>query len=556
MKPIVIGKDEDGKSIRLGERELETHIHGIGASRTGKSKLIECIARGLIRNRQGFCLIDPHGFLYEDLVRWLAYLRPKREIILFEPSAGDRVVGFNPFKRREEEALSTLVDRRVQATVKVWGAESTNATPRLEKWLHNLYWAFMEQGYSLDVARYFLLWQEKAMRTHLVNAIQSPTARAQWEALSSLKNLQDFWGHIESAENRLLVRFLEPLQVRRVMGLTMNNIDLEDIIENGKILLVNLQPKRNLLSWENARLIGTLLLSEFWEIARERGQGTGGRAPSDFFLILDEFPLLLTPDIPEMLNQAAKYGIHLMLFHQHLAQLKKRDEETFSSVMTNARIKAVFGGLTREDARIMAEEMFPGQIDLKRVKFLIEQTKFWPVYSRDTVYMSGSGSGRGSASVTGESWNPILEEWVPSSATSMVENSGEFEGQTDIPIFMPTPFKEVSSITPYSLDETLWELSDRLMEQYQRHFMIRMPGKRTVAAVTPFVKSWHVRPDAIAAYKQSINRAFLTPAEVDQALFEVHNQLSIEVSGRPLQIEPKQVLEFSGPPPSTFREDD
>lgn len=556
MKPIFLGKDEDGQPIRLGSRELETHVHGVGASRTGKSKLIEWIARDLIRNRQGFCLIDPHGFLYDDLVRWLAYVRPKREIILFEPSAGDRIVGFNPFKRRDHEALSTLVDRRVQATVKVWGAENTNATPRLEKWLHNLYWAFMEQGYSLDVARYFLLWQEKAMRAHLVNGIESPTARAQWEALSSLKSLQDFWGHIESAENRLLVRFLEPLQVRRVMGLNTNNIDLEDIIENGKILLVNLQPKRNRLSWENARLIGTLLLSELWEIARERRQRPGGKPPSDFFLIIDEFPLLLTPDIPEMLNQAAKYGIHLFLFHQHLAQLKKRDEETYSAVMTNARIKAVFGGLTREDARIMAEEMFPGQIDLKRVKFMIEQTKFWPVYSRDTVYMSGTGSGHGTASVTGESWNPVLEEWVPSSAVSAVENSGEYEGQADIPIFIPTPFKEVSSITPYSLDETLWELSDRLMEQYQRHFMIRMPGKRTVAAVTPFVKLWHVRPETLAAYKEAINRAFLTPAEVDQALFEVHNQLSLEAAGQPLQVGPKQMLEFSGTPPPTFRDED
>ena len=100
--------------------------------------------------------------------------------------------------------------------MKAWGAVNSDATPRLEKWLHNLYWAFMEQGYSLDVARYFLLWQEKEKRAHLVRGIRSPTARAQWEALSSLKNLQDFWGHIESTENRLLFRFLEPLQVRRV----------------------------------------------------------------------------------------------------------------------------------------------------------------------------------------------------------------------------------------------------------------------------------------------------------------------------------------------------
>jgi hypothetical protein len=420
----------------------------------------------------------------------------------------------------------------------------------------------MEQGYSLDVARYFLLWQEKHIRAHLVQGIQSPTARAQWEALSSFKNLQDFWGHIESTENRLLFRFLEPLQVRRVMGLPTNNLDLKDIIESGKILLVNLQPKDR-LSEENARLIGTLLLSEMWEIARRREQGPGGSPPSQFFLIIDEFQLFLTPDIPKMLDQAAKYGIHLFLFHQHLSQLKQLDEQAYGAVMTNAQIKAVFGGLSREDARLMAEQIYPGQIDLKRVKFLIEQTKFWPVYARDKVYHRGSGIGTGSGStsgaVTGKLWNPSLEQWIPSSSevssTTSFETITEQEGEADMPIFIPVPFKEISSITPYSLEETLWELSDRLMEQYQRHFMIRIPGKPTRAAVTPFVKSRYVRPEVLAAYKDRISENFLGAAEVDAALLEVHNQLSIAATGRSLQgDDPHEMLEFSQPPPIDFLE--
>jgi len=110
MKPIFIGKDEDGQPIQLGEEELGTHIHGIGASRTGKSKLIEWIAREMVRNHQGFCLIDPHGFLYDDLVRWFAFHRPNREIILFEPASDDRIVGFNPFQKGQGRGdLSTLV---------------------------------------------------------------------------------------------------------------------------------------------------------------------------------------------------------------------------------------------------------------------------------------------------------------------------------------------------------------------------------------------------------------------------------------------------------------
>ena len=539
MKPIFIGKSEDGKPIRLGEDELQTHVHGVGASRTGKSKLIEWIARELIRNRQGFCLIDPHGFLYDDLVRWLTYLDPKREVILFEPSSDDRIVGFNPFQQKGTGDLSILVDRRVQATVKAWGADNSDATPRLERWLRCLYWALMEQGHSLDVARYFLSFEEARIRQYLISTIRSQTVRGEWSELQSVRKVQDFWAQIESTKNRLLFRFIEPKQIRRTMGLSVNNIDLEDVIESGKILLCNLQPKKNRLSEDNGRLIGTLLLNELWEIARTRQQDPGGRAPTPFYVIIDEFQLFLTPAVPKMLDQAAKYGIHLFLFHQHLSQLRQLDEQAYGAVMTNARIKAVFGGLSRDDAKVMAQEIFPGQIDFKRVKFLIEQTKFWPVYSRDKSYSRSRSTSTGESSDESETWNPALEEWIPSKATSATESSSETEGETDVPIFVPTPFTEVSSITPYSLEETLWEMADRLMEQYQRHFMIRIPGQPTRAAVTPFVRSWYVRQSGIAEYRARKCKGFLAAEEVDAALFEVHNKLSIAATGQPLAADPQ-----------------
>jgi hypothetical protein len=242
-----------------------------------------------------------------------------------------------------------------------------------------------------------------------------------------------------------------------------------------------------------------------------------------------------------------------LLFHQHLSQLKAVDLNAYGA-MSNARIKLVFGGLSREDARLMAEEIYPGQVDLKRVKFMIEQTKFWPVYARDTVYMSGSGTGAASVSSAGNTWNPSLEEWVPSTVETGIESSTEHEGQADIPIFMPMPFKEVSSITPYSLEETLWEMSDRLMEQYQRHYMVRVPGQRTRAAVTPFVENWRVRPEALAAYKDRVSQGFLRASEVDAALHQIHNDLSLAATGRPLLIGASEVLEFSDAPPIEFLE--
>src|ERR1051325_7353168 len=84
-------------SITLGKEELKTHVHGVGKSRSGKSKLIEHIARQLITLNKSFCLIDPHGTLLRDLLTWLTFYKPDRDIYIFEPSNGNRIVGFNPF---------------------------------------------------------------------------------------------------------------------------------------------------------------------------------------------------------------------------------------------------------------------------------------------------------------------------------------------------------------------------------------------------------------------------------------------------------------------------
>jgi len=534
MQPLFIGyaeNEDDDYRLYLTDDDLETHVHGIGASRTGKSKMIEWLARELIRRQQGFCLIDPHGHLYHDLVKWMSYLKPKREIVLFNPSSTQRIVGFNPFQPHEGD-VSTQADRRVKATIKAWGATDADQTPRLERWLRSLYHALLEQGYSLEAARYLLNFKEKKIRDYLTKQIRSDLIRNEFEELSLLGR-RDFFEQIESTRNRLF-RFLAPRQVRRIMALDTNNLKLDEIINQGKILLVNLQPS-DVLSDENARLIGTLLLNELWEVGMRRKQTEAGKNPSSFYVIIDEFQKFLTPDIPAMLDQAAKYGIHLCLFHQHLSQLKALDEQTYGAVMTNARTKIVFGGLSREDAYTMAQEIFPKQIDLKRIKFLIEQTKFWPVVGRAKVFTKGSSGGSGSSSTRGSdsgmSWVPGSDEWTHSSGTSSSESSsdssGWSEGESDVPFIYPEAFKEVSSITPYSLEEMLWQLSDQLIEQYQRHFMIRRPGKPTVAGVTPYVKTFDVSATHVASYTEECLKGFKSGDEVDHAIEDIHRRLAL-----------------------------
>lgn len=545
------GYDTEGERIELNEADLQTHMHLIGASRTGKSKMAEWIARDLIRRDQGLCVIDPHGFLYEDILNWLAYLDPDREIILFDPSSEKRVVGFNPFISLGGD-VSIQTDRILKATLKAWGETDINKTPRLVRWLRCLYHMILEQGYSLEYVRYLLNFKEREVREFLVSKITSDQVRNEFEELSNLTRLKDFLEQIESTKNRLFP-FMDSRQVRRIVGLDKNNIDLEDIIESGKILLVNLQPKRGVLSDENSHLLGTLLLSEIWDIAKHRKENEFRDKPSNFFVMIDEFQLFLTPDIPEMLDQAAKYGIHLILCHQHLSQLEEMDKQIYGAVMGNAKTKIVFGGLSDKDAMTMARELFPGQINLNRVKYLIEQTKFWPKVGRATVHnstrgggsskgnSSGSGGGSSTSSNSGLSWDANIpyshlnttfnksdsrstnDTWSDSYSESTSESWSE--GEADVPFIYPEAFKEISSITPYSLEEQLWQIAGVMRNQYQRHFIIQRPGRPTVTGVTPFLKSFYIEKEDKEEYINKCLNSFMNPVDVDNSLLEIHKKL-------------------------------
>src|SRR5437588_13130122 len=117
MSSHFIGFDARGKTIRLSAQERKAHMHVIGGTRSGKSKFLEWMIRGDLRNGQGFCLIDPHGTLYNDVLSYCAHRVIKREVIPLNLSSPDSIIGFNPFHKASAGDVSVQVDRRISATI-------------------------------------------------------------------------------------------------------------------------------------------------------------------------------------------------------------------------------------------------------------------------------------------------------------------------------------------------------------------------------------------------------------------------------------------------------
>jgi len=543
MKDILFGFDALGRPVRLSAEERAAHLHVIGSTRSGKSKFLEWLMRNDVNNRQGFCLIDPHGPLYEAVVRYAAHHVLDRDIILLNLAEADPVISFNPFERIPNGEVSVQVDRRIAATLRAWGVRDADETPTLERTLRLIYTTVIEKNLGLREARHLIDFDARDIRSHLVTCLHSDLIEKEWRELQILKR-KEWRDEVLSAKNRLF-RLLTSPTLGRVMGLPGRSLDLGRIMDEGKILLVNLAATDSFSS-ENARVFGALLVNEFFEAAKRRTPDASGNDPKPYYLYMDEFHNFVSIDLGDMLDQVAKRGLFTVLAHQRFGQL---DENMIDALLTNCHIQAVFGGLPFKSARLMAEEL--ALVDPRKIKVAIYQTKFWPKYERDTVYGKGTIRARSSATghqstsgqVTGNAQSESFQagDWFDSggvftSGTSThfassfgasdsqldAESSGDSESEADIPIFVPVPFKELSSVEHYTPEEQLIEFAQALKHQFQRHCFIKIHQRETEPMLVPFVKEFYTPSHNVRWYIDRLmkRQKALPAAAVDKLLDE------------------------------------
>jgi hypothetical protein len=566
MKPIVIGWDARGERVELdGEERESTHMHVIGGSGTGKSKFLEWMVRRDVREGHGLCVIDWHGTLYNDLVRYFAYqdvgaYDDDRAVVILNPSRPDFISGFNPFARTGGDP-SVQVNRRVDATIRPWGVTDTNQTPTFARICRVLYTFMVENGETLPNAAALLHFKNEKLRNYAAAHVSDHVILAEWQELQSITRRDHWRDEVLSTKNRLL-RFVGSQTVRRFMGLPHGNIDLRAIMDRGQILLVNLGSS-DFLDREAARVFASLLLNEFFETAMRRALGRARPAP--FMLYLDEFQEYITDDVAAMLDQVRKGGLHMVLAHQHLGHFAD-NPKLRKSVFTNARIRAVFGGLDYEDACTLGNEMFLPDLNTRQIKkayyhtihLYEEQTR--SVLSRS----SGRSAGRGSTTGTGITFGPV-EGWFGNDETlsrfessTSSETSSEFasEGETVVPIFVPIPVQELASEAEWSREEKLSHVAEMLKFQQQRHCFIKIGTDKTQPLKIPFVRACgDVRDDATEYERQIYERqGAVSGRDVDRLVAEQEKEFFAK-AGAPYQPDAAGV-EFSDAPPFTFVEEE
>jgi len=327
------------------------------------------------------------------------------------------------------------------------------------------------------------------------------------------------------------------------MGLKEPNLNLSEIMDELMILLVNLAENGDYFSNINAKLFGALLVNEFFQLAKQRKKDEWGKPPRPFYLYIDEFQNFVTPDIGSILAQSLKFGLNVILAHQSLGQIENRDKELIDTVLTNAKIRAVFGGMTREYAKLLVGEMFVNQLDLREIKKAIYQTKFWPTYGRDKVYSSSHTDGASSSTasslggavhqIEGEGWFGTSSVISTTASQADVSSDGKIHadtsGEIDIPIFIPVPYQELASLEYWKLDEQIWRMSDALKEQFQRHCFIKIMNQKTQPMLVPLIKQFYVEQEELLQFENDLYKSIkaISREKVDQILNEQKEELKM-----------------------------
>ncbi len=334
------------KRFGIKEKNKRSHIYIIGKTGTGKSTLIKNMVISEIKAGNGLALIDPHGDLAEDLLDFIPEKRIK-DVIYFNPQDLDYPIGFNPLEKVSPNLQHLLVSGLISVFKKIW---FDFWGPRLEHLLRYSLFSLLEYPGStlLDLPR---LLTNKEFRKIVLKEIKNPRLKEFW-LLEFEKYPERLKSEAISPILNKIGQFLVNLPLRNIISQKENSFSFREIMDKRKILIVNLAKGK--IGEDNCSLLGAMTITKIQMAALSRANLLE-KERTPFYLYIDEIHNFLTLSFSEILAEARKYGLALILAHQYLEQL---DERIRSAIFGNVGTIISFR-VGIEDARYLAREFYP-----------------------------------------------------------------------------------------------------------------------------------------------------------------------------------------------------
>jgi Type IV secretory system Conjugative DNA transfer len=307
--------------VYFNRKDRGRHHYVIGKSGWGKSVFLGYLARQDVWNGDGLCVIDPHGDFVEDV---LAYIPKERagDVIVFDPSDDQRPMGLNilevisqdPDTRKREMDRAAL--DATEIFIKIFGDEIFG--PRIQHYFRNGALTLMEDeldgGTLIDVPRLFV---DDAFMKYKSSKIKNPVVKSFWQyeyANTGDREKQEMIPYFSAKFGP----FITNTTIRNIIGQPKSAFNIRDIMDNRKILLVNLSKGK--IGALNAQLLGLVFVSKVNMAAMSRADIPEPER-KDFFMYVDEFQNFATDTFGEILSEARKYHLSLIMAHQYIAQI-------------------------------------------------------------------------------------------------------------------------------------------------------------------------------------------------------------------------------------------
>ncbi len=311
--------DVRGRHVPFGIKPDDRlrHMYVIGKTGMGKSTLLENMAIQDIQNGEGMCFIDPHGSAAEKLLEFVPQDRVK-DVLYFAPFDTDNPIGFNVLEDVGFDKRHLVVAGLMSAFKRVW-VDAWSA--RMEYILQNVLLALLEYPDStlIDINRMLI---NKEFRNKVLDKVTDPVVLEFWKV--------EFAGYTDryaqeatpAIQNKIGQFVSNPL-VRNIIAQPDSTFNIRKLMDNKKIFIINLSKGR--MGEQNADLIGSMLVTKMYLSAMSRAEQSELELASlpPFYLYVDEFQSVVNDSFANILSEARKYKLALIIAHQYVEQMEE-----------------------------------------------------------------------------------------------------------------------------------------------------------------------------------------------------------------------------------------
>ena len=334
----------------IKQDDRRRHMYVIGKTGMGKTTLMEQLVISDIKSGNGFCIVDPHGEFADKMLNYIPSDRVN-DVVYFNPGDADWPIAFNVMENVNPEYKHLISAGLVGVFKKIW-ADSWG--PRLEYVLRNTILALLDYQGSTLLGTMRMLTDQK-FRNKVIKQVKDPVVKAFWVEEFS-KYPDKFASEAIAPIQNKIGQFLSISLIRNIVGQPKSTIDVRDVMDNKKILILNLSKGK--IGEDASALFGAMMVTHLQLAAMSRID-IPEEERTDFYLYVDEFQNFATDSFADILSEARKYRLNLIMAHQYVGQLElggttKVRDAVFGNVGTIVSFRI---GAT--DSEFLAKEFEP-----------------------------------------------------------------------------------------------------------------------------------------------------------------------------------------------------